>query len=163
MNRTNPTAVERRKTVWRTSLVLVAVAWMTQACVQVDGGAVELSWTLRTFEGNANTCLKSGVEMVRVCWIPLDVDGGSGLQVCRRGQFREFPCDSSRGVTRFELPPGRNMLFLEPVCAGGVVAQNFQVPAPIVRDVEKGGVVTLDQLLIVATDVRCSDARCSCP
>ncbi len=133
------------------------------SCVEIDGGAVELAWTLRDFQGDNNTCGKSEVDKVRVCWRSLG-DAGTAPSECviirtdggLAGQLRDFDCSASRGVTRFEVPAGRTSLFIEPLCAGGNPARGpYQVPPPIVRTVEDGKVVTINQLLIVASNAEC--------
>lgn len=148
----------------------VAAAALT-ACVQVDGGAVELSWSLRDFEGAKNDCAQSGITEIRVCWLPLADGGTSGPPECAiqrtdgglRQLFRSFDCVEKRGVTRFEVPPGPNAFFVQPICSGGDEPTGpYQVPSPIVRTVESGQVVTLDQVLIIAANERCSGPECTC-
>ena len=125
---------------------------------------MELAWTLRDFQGQANSCGEAEVDKVRVCWRSLG-DGGAVPNECvivrtdagLVGQLRDFDCNASRGVTRFEVPAGRTSLFIEPLCAGGNPARGpYQVPPPIVRTVEGGKVVTINQLLIVASNGECA-------
>jgi len=78
--------------------------------------------------------------------------------------YRAFDCEQNRGVTRFEVPPGPNALFVSPLCAGGQEPTGpLSVPAPIVRTVVRGEVVTLDQILIVASNEDCTGDQCTCP
>jgi len=150
----------------------MAALFETLGCVEIDGGAVELSWTLRDFDGNRTDCGPSNIESVRVCWQGLGDAGLPAQSDCVAvatdagflEQFREFDCTASRGVTRFEIRPGRTALFVEPVCQGGVEPQGpFQVPPPIVREVKDGQVVTLNQLLIVVSNTASADQDRTCP
>lgn len=145
------------------------------ACVDVDGGAIELSWTLRTFDGDVidsdreEACERARIDAIRICWRPDDaqVDAGQGaLSACDEARSRAFDCAADRGVTRFQVEPGRNAIWIEPVCEGGEVPGEgtYDVPAPIVREVADGEVVALRTLLVVATDGdrNCPEAGCTC-
>jgi hypothetical protein len=151
------------------TLIATAVLVST-ACVQVEGGAVELSWCLRDFQGAKNDCAQSRIEQIRVCWVPV-TDGGAGPPVCTiqrtdaglRELFDLFECSDKRGVTRFQVPTGANAFFVQPICIGGGEPTGpFQVPSPIVRTVESGQVVTLNQVLIIAANENCQGADCTC-
>jgi len=141
------------------------------ACVEVDGGAIELSWRLRNFEGSELSCTSANIGQVRVCWVPLG-DAGSDVEAeCTTLRvdggfvewFRDFECGLKRGVTRFEVPSGPNAIFVRPICTDGTApVGDYQVPPPIVRNVERGGVVTLNQLLLVIEN-DCGAGRCACP
>lgn len=139
----------------------------TPACVDVNGGAVELSWSLRTFAGDSlGGCERAGIETIRLCWQPLG-DGGTGAAGgrCRPPNLRAFPCNEESGITRFEIPPGRTSLWIEPVCADGLPADpdTYEVPPPIVRTIEEGQVATLSSLLVaVAEGNTCPPAGCTC-
>lgn len=148
------------------------------SCVDVEGGAIELSWTLRTFGGDVidsdreEACRRARIERVRVCWRRVagpDAGGGpeaGGDRTCRAARSRTFSCEADRGVTQFEVPPGENSIWIEPLCAGGEppAEGTYDVPAPIVRAVRGGEVVALSTLLIVATDGdrNCPAAGCTC-
>lgn len=135
-------------------------------CVAIDGGATELTWSLRTFGGESCRGEKCGcdlaeIDKVRLCWNSV-ADGDSG---CRPGQFRDFECREATGVTLFEIPPGSTKFNVLPLCADGLPAAlgTYQVPAEIVRTVQDGEVVTLDALLIVVTDPdECIGVVCTC-
>lgn len=144
----------------------------TPGCVEVKGGAVELSWDLRDQDGEPVDCAPARVETMRVCWVPVPPDAGSVITECTvvrtEAGFaelsREFDCEVSRGVTKFELSSGANAIFVRPVCDGEEFPDpsTYQVPPPIVREVRKGEVVTLNQILVVV-DVACDDGACTCP
>lgn len=141
----------------------------TPACVEVNGGAAELSWSLRTFEGVQNDCALSGIDMVRLCWRSMDgeLDAGTSVPLaCIPEQSMDFSCESNRGVTDFAIASGWQIFWVVPVCTdGNVPAENtYEVPPPLVRKVEPGSVVTLKSQLIVAYETQ-SGAACSdtCP
>ena len=132
-------------------------------CVDINGGASELTWSLRTFEGERqrDSCSKAKISKVRLCWNEV-TNANTG---CRPGKFREFDCEAETGVTLFEIEPGPTRFRIEPLCADGQVAaeNTYQVPPEIVRTVTEGEVVTLDALLIVVTDPdTCTGAECTC-
>ena len=77
-----------------------------------------------------------------------------------------FGCTESRGITGFDVPPGRTSIFIDVLCTGGFDERaedtSFQVPPPIVRTVVEGKVVTLNALLIVVDEATCNDPGCTC-
>jgi hypothetical protein len=144
-------------------LLLCGLGYVSQGiqCVGIDGGASELTWSLRTFEGESSDCAEARISKVRLCWNAID----SGVSGCRPGTLREFGCEEETGVTLFEIPPGSTRFSVEPICQDGQPATvgTYQVPSDIVRTVREGEVVTLDALLIVVTDPdTCSGENCTC-
>jgi hypothetical protein len=138
------------------------------ACIEVNGGAAELSWTLRDFEGkpikrdneDGHPCELTNIEWIRLHWQAVG-DGGTGIGPSGDHSFR---CQANRGITEFTIPAGRQMLWIEPVCGDDIDAARYEVPPPIVRNVEQGTVLTLDALLIVADrDCTCPTSPSSCP
>ncbi|GAB4557994.1 MAG: hypothetical protein Tsb0020_02610 [Haliangiales bacterium] len=142
-----------------TLVTLTTLTTTNLGCVEIDGGAVELSWALRNFEGNRiRLCDDARVRWIQLAWRSAE-DDGTGAD----GTLR-FECVENRGVTNFVVPPGPQLLWIEPVCSGGDTPTGpFQVPAPIRREIIAGTVVTLDALLVVADEcATCPDppARC---
>ncbi len=137
-------------------LVALALVWVA-GCVEINGGAVELSWTLRTFAGaNIDECSAYEIGQIRLEWQSgpdnPNVDGGSTT----------FDCTDSRGVTDFVIGEGAQLLEIVPICDDGndAAADTYEVPAPILRQVHTGELVTLNSLLVV---VGCRDANlCTC-
>lgn len=127
-------------------------------CVDIAGGASELSWELRTFEGERVSCADAKVSQIRLCWSALDEEATG----CRR--FRSFSCKDLTGVTLFEIEPGPTKLYVEPICVDGQAASSgtFQGPSEIVRTVREGEVVTLGALLIAVTDPDSCGSQCTC-
>ncbi len=137
-------------------------------CIQIDGGAVELSWSLRSFDGaSVAACSDVRIRDVRLCWEPL-ADGSTPTagETCQGALSWTFPCDESSGVTGFSLPPGSTAFWIEPVCTDGASADagTYQVPPPIVRMVEDGKIVSLNSLLLVVSPPGsdCPSEGCTC-
>ena len=126
------------------------------ACVEISGGAVELSWSFQTFQGAfiEDDCADTFVEEVRLSWREPDSDVNSGTT--------DFPCDAFRGITDFVIEPGDQLLEITPICQSGnpALPRSYEVPAPIRRNVREREVVTLDSLLIVIDDF--NNAQCAC-
>jgi hypothetical protein len=146
-----------------TAVLVLALATAGPACIEIEGGAVELSWSLRSFDGDrVDNCTAARVDEVRVCW--QSIDDGASTGICQGSQ--SFPCGEENGVSGFEISPGRASFWIEPICVDGSPADSgsYQVPPPIVRTVEDGKIVTLDSLLIVVSPFAagCPDTGCTC-
>ncbi len=151
-----------------TALSLGGIAGGTSGCVQIDGGAVELSWAVRNFEGNPLECATAKIDTVRLCWRSVDV---TGALACASDAQASFVCDQEQGASAFEVPTGDQSLWVEIDCTTGAAdPSTYDVPAPIVRTVSEGNIVTLNSLLIVVatppnpnTPTFCLDRPCTCP
>ena len=141
----------------------VLAALLFGGCAVVDDGAVELSWTFRPassslpdkFVGcNANN--EPGTHPIEAIELDWDVEGHQGS--------RQWPCVSSTGATRFELPPGQAVLTVTPVCADGIAVDpvSFIAPAPYQRDVARGDTVSLGAVEIVLQVSSCLEQACIC-
>ncbi len=158
-----PAVSSRQFRIFPALLLVCSLGYVLQGiqCVGINGGASELTWSLRTFAGESSGCIDANISTVRLCWTSID----SGVSGCRPGSLREFDCQEGTGVTLFEISPGRTRFWVEPVCEDGQPASlgTYQVPPDIVRTVRDGEVVTLDALLIVVTDPDiCSGPSCTC-
>jgi len=141
---------------------LVWCCWVTllcpgvHACTEATGGAVELSWALRsTSDLGIDDCVGGRIERIRLWW-----------QTAETLRFNAFPCRDNHGVTAFDLPVGQVALWVSPTCRDGKSAEpdSFVAPPPIVRDVAIGETVTLDAVLLVVRTDDCTDTRpCICP
>jgi hypothetical protein len=159
-----------RPVTWIAGMVLTLSGCWISACIDIQGGAAEVSWSLRSQEGESiETCQEVAIRDVRLCWEPL-ADGsvlGAGGP-CRSGRRRNFPCGESSGITAFDLDPGATAFWIEPVCDDGepAGAGTYQVPPPIVRNVEDGQIVSLNSLLLVVSppggESPCPPAGCTC-
>jgi hypothetical protein len=143
-------------------LGILGIAAASWTCIRIDGGAVELSWEIRTPDARTTSCdLRSGDQdfvdfsQVRVCWEPVVPDRELTLACDLRA---EFACEAEHGVSGFEIEPGPTAFWIEPLCDGTgspPPSSHYEVPAPIVRDVAKGAIITLSALLIVAQPDAC--------
>jgi hypothetical protein len=108
--------------------------------VEVNGGAVELSWTIQNVRGEGRRCQDGALGAVQLHAALVE----GGLEYASEA----WDCDRYHGVTKFEIPEGRWRMDLAVLCGDGAAAQ-VGVPDPIVRDVREGEVVQLNALLIV--------------
>ncbi len=148
-------------------LFLLGIQVFGFQCVAIDGGATELTWSIRTFSGDPVDSCKNpktegaDIDKVRLCWNAVD----SGVTGCRPGNFRDFDCQKQTGETLFEIEPGPTAFFVVPICEDGQPASvgTYQTPPEIVRTVRNGEVVSLESLLITITDPDPScGAECTC-
>jgi hypothetical protein len=157
--------------------IALASTTMGLACVQIDGGAVELSWSIRTFDGCPASCNLRGkdeqcnnipgadfddISEVRICWEALG-DAGELRIDCGRDPMKNdnsrFACAQEHGVTGFEIPEGATAIWIEPLCKDTGLTpppDRYEVPAPIVRNITSGAVTTLNALLIVTDPEACA-------
>lgn len=148
MNRGARVSVER---VRQWLLVAVIAATTAAACVDVNGGAVELSWSIRSADGQALTCDSSEIARVRLTAASVDETG--------ERVFDDWPCDPPHGTTLFNIREGRYSLTIEPLCADRSIA-DATVPPPIVRDIVEGEVAQLNALLIVVQPQTVGESAC---
>lgn len=144
----------------KSGLVAALVA-LLGACVDVDGGAVELSWKLRPassslpdkFVGCESGLDGTGaVTRIRLDW---EVEGRAGFEAWR--------CDDSHGVTGFDLPEGEALLWITPECASGAAdPATYIVPAPERRQVILGDTVSLGAVEVVVQVSYCGQQPCIC-
>lgn len=155
-------------TLWRIVAPLVCLA--VHGCTEAPGGAVELSWALRsTQDEGIDDCAGDRVSEIQLWW---QTDQGS--------DFHGFPCRASHGTTTFELPPGPVALQVVPSCAFETGPRcltsptpcecishladsaTFESPPPIQREAVAGGVITLDAVVLIvdATEVCRLDLLC---
>ena len=135
-------------------------------CVDVKGAAAELSWSIRTFSGQpVQQCQDSRIDRIKLEWRSDDAGTGTDPdQVLVSEGSEEFECEANRGVTDFEITPGRQLLWITPICDSQdePAPETYRVPPPIARDVRNGEVVTLNSLLIVVQTTDCGSPPCTC-
>jgi hypothetical protein len=161
---------------WLIRVMLVAVCLLVHGCTTVDGGAVELSWKLRSASGAADnfvTCDAGGKLLdskgmqlvsgrlvdIRLHWESNDMPA-----------YADFKCSANHGVTTFQLPAGVNFLWVSPICDNGVytydvedVAPNtFSAPAPEQRSVIAGNTISLGAVELVLEVSSCGEQPCIC-
>lgn len=130
-------------------------------CIEVNGGAVELSWKLRPASSSLSDKFvdcDSGrdgtgpVTRIRLDW---DVEGRDG--------FESWRCDDNHGVTGFDLPPGKALLWVTPECDGRLAdPSTYIAPAPEQRQVILGDTVSLGAVEVVVQVSYCGQQPCIC-
>lgn len=133
-------------------------------CVDVNGGAVELSWRLRPASSSLPdkfvdcTSGQPGtgpVARIRLGW---EMQDGTG----RVGEA-SWRCDDNYGVTGFDLPEGEALLEVQPECLDGpATADTYTAPAPQRRRVILGDTVSLGAVEIVLQVSYCGQQPCIC-
>ncbi len=125
-------------------------------CVDVNGGAVELKWSIRDAIGPSN-CGTSRLDTVDLVY----------SDEAAHTFKTSFPCSEPQATTLFSIPPGRYSFSIEPQCASSPppapkTEAKVTVPSPIVRDVANGELTDLKVLLIMvdATDPSVSRSAC---
>ena len=130
--------------------VLVTLTLLTAACcvgavascTDVNGGAIDLSWTVRTTVGATVTCETAQIQEIRLWW--------QGTAPGSVANSEAWPCSQVHGVTGFSVDSGPTLLWVEPDCTPGMVAaaQTYETPAPVERDVVTDQVVSLNDVVI---------------
>ncbi|HEY0713006.1 MAG TPA: hypothetical protein VGF45_10055 [Polyangia bacterium] len=142
-------------------LVSVTLFSSIGGCVQIDGGAIEASWVLRTHDGRAIDgcgCADPAIARIRFAVTPNVSEGTPAVSdLCAGRADCEFACGSQRGATPFFVPAGRyaiSVIVLGPDGAAvttGVGPGTVRVPAPILRDVVYGQPTQLEAVAIEAS------------
>lgn len=133
-----------------------ALCLAVHGCADPTGGAVELSWALRSTEGQpVSDCADGRITRIRLTWDDGITPG-----------FQSFRCDANHGVTSFDVPTGAVALAIAPECLDGALADagSYLAPPPIVRQVGLGQAVTLDalQLIVRVAPSECTQQPCVC-
>ena len=124
-------------------------------CVEIDGGAVEVPWTVFAADGrgaiNDCSCTEPAITSIRLKLTPAD-PAAPPTDPCATAASCRFACDRKTGATSFMIPPGAYLMSIEPEGADGAPldAGVVMVPAPMVRQVARGAPTELDALEVVA-------------
>ena len=147
--------VSKRAGLLGACALAAAIAGGTGGCVEINGGAVEVPWTVFAEDGrgaiNDCNCTEPAIMFVRLkleapLGAPDQPDPCAGSAACR------FSCQRKTGATPFMIPPGTYQMSIEPETADGLPIDPglVMVPAPITRDVVRGAAAELDALQITA-------------
>ncbi len=146
---------------------------LAPGCLQIDGGAIELSWVVYCAAGHTpgsstSSCSccdrASRLASVQLVVTPLG-DGGAG-DVCTGQSSCRFSAGRQSGNTAFFVPPGDYDISVLPLDASGAVLGGaaclpsgdagaepcWQTPAPLRRTVIKGEIVSLGSFLLSVPD-----------
>lgn len=156
-------------TVWWLAVPLLYLG--VHGCTAAAGGAVELSWALRSTQDREITdCAAGRISEIQLWW-----QGADGTD------HKGFPCDKSHGTTGFELPSGPVTLTVQPACvyetgprcliaptpctclAKTADSATFEAPPPLVRQVVVGETVTLNAVVMVIDNDRICRPDLLCP
>jgi hypothetical protein len=139
----SPSSINARRA--RSTCALLAAGLplaLAGGCVDVNGGAVEVAWTIKDSTARVVDCESAGVTAMQLCGTPL----AGGAPVCN-----QWACDEHYGATAFEIPEGTYAFLLTPICRLADSHVVGQVPPPLVRQIRSGDVASLDALLVVGT------------
>jgi hypothetical protein len=137
-------------------LILTGLAgFISSACVPIDGGAVEISWVVRSADGRAITdcgCSDPAIASVR---IELLGRGGAidGTRPCDGRSQCEFSCQRQTGSTPFDIKetqPGETYdVSVVAVGSDGQDLPGVMTPAPISETVTRGQPTEVEAFLLV--------------
>jgi hypothetical protein len=140
---------------------LAGVAALTcAACVDVNGGAVEVSWALFARDGRAIndcSCADPAIGYVR---LQLVSETDPTNQPCAGNSACRFACGRKTGATPFFIAPGQYLMSVVPVGADGSdlptmftsenVVPSVQAPAAESRTVVGGQPTELEAFMLEA-------------
>lgn len=137
-----------------TAFLLLACSLTT--CVEINGGAVEVSWVIRSRAGSAITdcgCASPSIATVRLRLVRV---GGvlDGDRPCANQAQCDFPCPRQTGSTAFNIPEtlGTEKYEVSVVAVGadGSELPEVLTPAPILREVVRGQPTEVESMQLVA-------------
>jgi hypothetical protein len=137
------------------SALTLAFAMSASACVEIDGGAVEVSWVVRTPSGAGITdfgCADPAIATVRLV---LRGVGGTidGATPCAGRAQCDFPCQRQTGATPFDIREtlaGERYEVSVVAVANGVELPQVTSPAPILREVVRAQPTQVEAFQLVA-------------
>jgi len=139
-----------------TTTLLLSLAFLSAACVEIDGGAVEISWVIRSETGSAITdcgCASPSIATVR---LKLTGVGGTieDYQPCAGNAHCDFPCGRQTGSTPFNIKETRGderyQVSIAAVGTDGTELLQVMTPAPILREVARGQPTEVESMQLVA-------------
>ena len=134
----------------------LSLACLSAACVEIDGGAVEISWVIRSDTGSAITdcgCASPSIATVR---LKLTGVGGTieDYQPCAGNAHCDFPCGRQTGSTPFNIKEThgdeRYQVSIAAVGTDGTELLQVMTPAPILREVARGQPTEVESMQLVA-------------
>ncbi len=135
---------------------LLSLAFLSTACVEIDDGAVEISWVIRSETGSAITdcgCASPSIATVR---LKLTGVGGTieDYQPCAGNAHCDFPCGRQTGSTPFNIKEThgdeRYQVSIAAVGTDGTELLQVMTPAPILREVARGQPTEVESMQLVA-------------
>ena len=141
------------------SLTIIALGLFLESaagsCVQINGGAVEVSWVIHANGRAITDCTCSDPEVVSV---RIDIVGHlgaiEGQRPCAGRPECQFSCQRQTGATPFDIPEthGDETYSISVVAVGkdGLDLPAIQTPAPISRTVVRGQPTEVEAFLLEA-------------
>lgn len=123
----------------------VAVGMGLCGCLEMDGGAVEVSWVIRDAHQRGQSCSQAGIHQVRVEVIQQTDGGVVNLCTARRIGKCTFSCKDGNGATPFRIPSGSYYFGLMPLDSEGneMSPGLVQVPVMARRSIDDGQMLDL--------------------
>jgi hypothetical protein len=136
-------------------LSLLTLVLTASACVEIDGGAVEVSWVIRSPTGGGITdcgCAEPAITTVRLV---LRGVGGTieGATPCAGRAQCDFPCQRQTGATPFDIRQtqgGERYEVSLVAVADGAELPQVTTPAPILREVVRAQPTEVESFQLVA-------------
>jgi hypothetical protein len=136
----------------------LSLTCLLAACVKIDGGAVEISWVIRSKLGSAITdcgCASPTIAKVR---LKLLGKGGAidGTTPCDGQAQCDFPCGRQTGATAFDIQETQgeeryDVWVVALDSTGAEIPQSeVMTPAPILREVVRGQPTEVESMQLVA-------------
>jgi hypothetical protein len=144
------------RSVTAPAALLALLALASGGCVDIDGGAVEVSWVVRSTSGSAITscsCADPPIDKVRLVLVPRG-PSIEGNNPCESPAQCDFPCQRQTGSTAFNIKPTQagESYEISVVAVGvdGNVLEGVMTPAPVLRSVVNGQPTEVDAFQLVA-------------
>ena len=140
----------------RPTIAFLFLTCLLATCVEIDGGAVEISWVIRSESGSAITdcgCASPSIAKVRLV---LRGVGGSiqDATPCAGQAQCDFTCSRQTGATQFDIQEthGAERYEVSVVAVGidGSELPQVMAPAPILREVVRGQPTEVESMQLVA-------------
>jgi hypothetical protein len=140
----------------RPALAFLFLTCLLATCVEIDGGAVEISWVIRSQSGSAITdcgCASPSIGKVRLVLRGL----GGAIQdatPCAGQAQCDFPCSRQTGSTKFNIQETRGgeryQVSVVAIGVDGSELTQVMTPAPILREVVRGQPTEVESMQLVA-------------
>ncbi|MFH2009368.1 MAG: hypothetical protein ABI333_22445 [bacterium] len=136
------------------ALGLTLALAMPLGCLDIDGGAVEVAWVIRTSDQKAADCQDNvpPIHRIRLKVAPVDEPD---RDLCAEGLIGEcdFECGLGGGTTPFNIPEGAYFFGIQPLTADGspILSSDIAVSSSIRRSIVTGDLTDLGiwQLVIL--------------
>ena len=130
--------------------ILCVLSLMGLACVNIDGGAVELAWVVRSQSGNPLGCSKSVKLDTAQVELHVNPYGEPVAGFCTNATAYRWACIEDQGGTPFEIAAGLYEFQIAVCCQNGLVA-DVAVPPKALRQIGEGEVTSLNAWLVEVT------------